>query len=103
MLTRILFYKISLYLFFRKNTQPLTHLLNHLHPKISKTSNFREISSEKHRGKKDIDISKLLSKSDKGGIIFYGNLCMNILNIHFKPEKNFEFPQKLDLLNWNGS
>ena len=51
--------------------------------------------SEKYCGQKDTDIGEIFSKSDGGGITFDDNLCINLLDNHFKPDKNFEFPRKL--------
>ena len=54
-----------------------------------------QVIADKYCGQKDIDIGEILSKSDGGGITFDENLRINILDNQFKPDKNFEFLQKL--------
>ena len=54
-----------------------------------------QVISEKYCGQKDTDIGEILSRSDGGGITFDDNLRINILDNHFKHDKNFEFPRKL--------
>ena len=61
---------------------------------LSEIIEYNQVISEKYCGQKDIDIGENLSKCDGGGISFDGNVRINLLDNHFKPDKKFEFPQK---------
>ena len=87
-----------LHLSFKKNTKSLTHFVN------QKIENIQgnQVLSETYCRQQDIDIGQILldigeivSKSDSRDITFDGNLRISLLDIHFKPDHNSEFPQKL--------
>ena len=64
-------------------------------PSSSEIIEDNQVISVKYCEQKDIDIGEILFKSDDEGITFDDNLRINILDNHFKPVKNFEFPRKL--------